>query len=71
MYGREIKIVFKDAAVLNLVNYFEYIMFGWGDSPAADYVVMSEKPDESFCPGVRLYFKYADMLRHPGHIFED
>ncbi|GHV14134.1 hypothetical protein FACS1894219_09840 [Clostridia bacterium] len=60
-------------------DYFEYIMFGWGDSEVGDYVVISEnsdceKGDEFFaqgtCAGVRFYFQYADLLRHPGCAFD-
>lgn len=51
-------------------DYFEYIMFGWGDSPIGDYVVMSEKPDSDFTPGVRFYFRWTDLIQHPGHVFD-
>lgn len=58
-------------------DFFEYIMFCWGDSMTGDYVVLSENfPGEdalekgSFDPGVRFYFRYADIIRHPGHVFD-
>lgn len=58
-------------------DYFEYIMFGWGDHLVGDYVVLSENfPSEedlskgNFNAGVRFYFRYKDIIRHPGHIFD-
>ncbi len=52
-------------------DFFEYIMmFLWGDILGGDLVVMSEKRDEPFSPGVRFYFRYTDILRHPGRVFD-
>ena len=55
-------------------DYFEYIMFCWGDNPTGDYVVLSENfPSEedlnngNFNPGVRFYFIYNDLMKHPGY----
>lgn len=68
----------RDSPWNDPADYFEYIMFGWGDSPVGDYVVLSETPEgeqgaddpERFMPGVRFYFRYADLLKHPGHVFD-
>ncbi|MDR0293980.1 MAG: hypothetical protein LBH95_07510 [Oscillospiraceae bacterium] len=58
-------------------DFFEYIMFCWGDNSTGDYVVLSENfPSEedlakgNFNPGVRFYFLYNDLKRHPGHAFD-
>jgi len=58
-------------------DYFEYIMFCWGDNPTGDYVVLSENfPSEddlangNFNAGVRFYFQYNVLIRHPGHRFD-
>jgi len=52
-------------------------MFCWGDNPTGDYVVLSENlPSEddlakgNFNPGVRFYFRYDDIIRHPKHVFD-
>ena len=61
-------------------DYFEYIMFAWGNCQAGDRLVMermlghfpSEKdlsPPE-FTPGVRFFFNYIEMIRHPNAVFE-
>lgn len=58
-------------------DFFEYIMFGWGDHLVGDYVVLSENfPNDqdlaegNFDAGVRFYIRYEDMIRHPGHTFD-
>lgn len=60
-------------------DYFEYIMFAWGNCQAGDRLVMERKlkrfPNEKdlsiyFTPGVRFYFKYDDLARHPNVIFD-
>ena len=60
-------------------DYFEYIMFAWGNCQAGDRLVMERKlgrfPDEKdlsegFTPGVRFFFRYNDLIRHPGAVFE-
>lgn len=65
----------------NLANdpadYFEYIMFTWGNCQAGDRLVMERelksfpnKEDLSlhFNPGVRFYFKYDKLIKHPNAI---
>ena len=58
-------------------DYFEYIMFAWGNCQAGDRLVMERKlkrfPDEKdlsedFTPGVRFYFKYDKLINHPGTV---
>lgn len=58
-------------------DFFEYIMFCWGDNMTGDYVVLSGNfPNEddllkgNFNPGVRFYLRYEDIIRHPGHTFD-
>lgn len=60
-------------------DYFDYIMFAWGNCQAGDRLVMERKlgrfPDErdlstGFVPGVRFYFRYDDLILHPGATFE-
>lgn len=60
-------------------DYFEYIMFAWGNCQAGDRLVMERKlkrfPDEKdlsvdFTPGVRFFFKYDEIIKHPNAVFE-
>lgn len=51
-------------------DFFEYIMFCWGSCIVGGYVIMSDSSGACFNPGVRFYFRYADLLRHPGHVFD-
>lgn len=58
-------------------DYFEYIMFAWGNCQAGDRLVMERSlerfPDEKdlsvgFHPGVRFYFQYDKLITHPNAI---
>ncbi|MBO5043231.1 MAG: hypothetical protein J6D87_09720 [Clostridia bacterium] len=58
-------------------DYFEYIMFTWGNCQAGDRLVMERtlgrSPNESdlsiyFNPGVRFYFRYEQLLSHPNAV---
>lgn len=60
-------------------DYFDYIMFSWGNCTAGDRLVMERKLggppgegdlSERFEPGVRFYFYYEDLLNHPGYAFD-
>ena len=60
-------------------DYFTYIMLAWGNCQAGDRLVMERKlgrfPDEKdlsedFTPGIRFYFRYEDLARHPGRVFD-
>ena len=58
-------------------DYFEYIMFAWGNCQAGDRLVMERMlkraPDENdlsagFQPGVRFYFRYDRLAAHPNAV---
>lgn len=60
-------------------DYFEYIMFTWGNCTAGYRLVMerylSRNPtddelENKLIPGIRFYFKYNDMIRHSGYVFD-
>lgn len=60
-------------------DYFEYIMLAWGNCQAGDRLVMERKlgrfPDEydlsiGLTPGVRFYFRYEELVKHPGRVFD-
>lgn len=60
-------------------DYFEYVMLAWGNCQAGDRLVMERKlgrfPDEKdlsvhFTPGIRFYFRYDDLAKHPGMVFD-
>ena len=55
-------------------DYFEYVMFTFGNCTAGDNLVMErelgrlptqKELTEMFRPGVRFYFRYADLSSHP------
>ncbi len=69
----------KRNAANDPADYFEYIMFSWGNCQAGDRLVMERKlgrfPNvkdlsEDFNPGIRFYFKYDELISHPNAIFE-
>ncbi len=60
-------------------DYFEYIMFAWGNCQAGDRLVMERSlgrfPNEfdlgeGFTPGVRFFFRYGEIIKHPDAVFE-
>ena len=60
-------------------DYFQYIMFAWGNCQAGDRLVNERRlgrfPDErdlseGFVPGIRFCFRYEDLIRHPYAVFE-
>lgn len=60
-------------------DYFDYIMFAWGNCQAGDRLVMERKlgrfPDEKdlsegFTPGVRFFFRYDELICHPNAVSE-
>lgn len=60
-------------------DYFEYIMFAWGNCQAGDRLVMERKhgrfPNETdlstnFTPGIRFYFKYDEIIKQEGAVFD-
>lgn len=61
------------------LDYFHYVMFSWGNCQAGDRLVMERKlkrsptPEEmgvGFTPGVRFYFRYEDLERHPQKVHD-
>jgi hypothetical protein len=69
----------KRNAANDPADYFEYIMFAWGNCQAGDRLVMERAlghfPNEEdlsvyFKPGVRFYFKYDELIKHPKAIFD-
>ena len=61
-------------------DYFDYIMFAWGNCQAGDRLVMerllgNKQPtefdlSEGFKPGVRYYFKYNIIASHKDFLFD-
>lgn len=60
-------------------DYFEYIMFAWGNCQAGDRLVMERLlgrfPNEEdlstgFQPGIRFFFPYDVLKKHPGTVFD-
>ena len=60
-------------------DFFDYIMFSWGNCQAGDRLVMERKlgrsPNEHelqerFTPGVRFFFRYDDIAACPGYVFD-
>ena len=69
----------KRNATNDPADYFEYVMFAWGNCQAGDRLVMERKlgrfPDEKdlstdFTPGIRFYFKYDHIKTHPNAVFD-
>jgi len=59
------------------MDFFNYIMFTWGNCQAGDQLVMERNlgrfPNENdltknFTPGVRFYFQYEGIIKHPGYV---
>ncbi|MBR3904931.1 MAG: hypothetical protein IKJ51_04405 [Clostridia bacterium] len=60
-------------------DYFHYVMLSWGNCQAGDRLVMERKlgrfPEEKdlserFTPGVRFYFNFDRLTRHPNAVFD-
>lgn len=69
----------KRNAANDPADYFEYVMFGWGNCQGGDRLVMERElgrfPDEEdlsvrFKPGVRFYFQYDELAKHPSRVFD-
>lgn len=69
----------KRNAANDPVDYFEYIMFAWGNCQAGDRLVMERElgrfPNEEdlstyFRPGIRFYFRYDELIKHPDATFD-
>jgi hypothetical protein len=66
-------------AAVDPADYFDYVMFAWGNCQAGDRLVMERLLDrlpgdddvgKDFAPGVRFYFRYDDIIRHPQYVFD-
>jgi len=75
--GNQLAFEKRDSLWNDPPDFFEYIMFNWGNCKYGEYVIMSEYLDDPsdeafgrFNPGVRFYFRYEDILGHPGHTFD-
>ncbi len=60
-------------------DFFDYVMFAWGNCQAGDRLVMERKLkrfptekdlSENFTPGVRFFFRYEKIKNHPNVTFE-
>ncbi len=60
-------------------DYFEYIMFAWGNCQAGDRLVTERRlgrfPNDrdlsvDFTPGIRFYFDYRKLQKHPQAIYD-
>lgn len=60
-------------------DYFDYVMFAWGNCQAGDRLVTERRlgrfPDEQdlsgdFMPGVRFFFRYENLIHHPDAVFD-
>lgn len=72
--GEELALEARSAAG-DPPDYFDYVMFTFGNCTAGDKLVMErtlgrkpsqEELNEEFKPGVRFYFRYNDLIKHPG-----
>ena len=74
--GNELSEESRNAAK-DTSDYFEYIMFTWGNCFAGDSLVMERGlggadpskhfSGEKFKPGVRFYFRYEDIINHKNY----
>lgn len=60
-------------------DYFNNVMFAWGNCQAGDRLVMERKlgrfPNDDdlssgFEPGVGFFFRYSDIVNHPNAVFD-
>ncbi len=74
MSGEDLAIEARNAAG-DPPDYFDSVMFTFGNCTAGDRLVMErtlgrmpslEDLNEEFKPGVRFYFRYTNLVRHPG-----
>lgn len=69
----------KRNAARDPADYFDYVMLAWGNCQAGDRLVMERLlgrfPGEEdlslrFRPGVRFYFRYDELEKHPNRVFD-
>ena len=79
--GLSAEILMKESrnAAKDPADYFDYIMFSWGNCQAGDRLVMERKlkrfPNEddlsiNFTPGIRFYFRYDKIIKHPEAVID-
>jgi hypothetical protein len=60
-------------------DYFDYIMFGWGNCQAGDRLVTErtlgrfpteDELEHALIPGVRFFFRYETLAAHPNAVFD-
>lgn len=60
-------------------DYFDYIMFAWGNCQAGDRLVTertlgrfptAEELEHALIPGVRFFFRYETLAAHPNAVFD-
>ena len=60
-------------------DYFQYIMFSWGNCQSGDRLVTERRLgrfpsdndlDADFVPGVRFFFRYDELIKHDNAVFE-
>jgi len=71
--GHELSAEQRNAAK-DTPDYFDYVMFTWGNCFGGDSLVMERSLDganpsehfsgKNFKPGVRFYFKYDEIINH-------
>jgi len=74
----QLKLESRNAAK-DPADYFEYLMLSWGNCQAGDRLVMERKLEREpsgedlssgFTPGVRFFFKYDKLVKHPSSVFD-
>lgn len=69
----------KRNAANDPTDFFEYVMFSWGNCQAGDRLVMERKLNrmpskddlsKGFTPGIRFYFKYDQIIKHPNAVID-
>jgi len=77
----------KRNAACDPADYFDYIMFAWGNCIAGDSLVtersfvkihdrlpnqaeLNDANKKNLITGIRFYFRYEDIIKHPGYVFD-
>ena len=79
--GLPAEVLQKEArnAAHDPADYFDYVMFAWGNCQAGDRLVMERKlgrfPNDEdlsvhFTPGIRFCFRYEVLIHHPDVVFD-
>jgi hypothetical protein len=76
--AEELRLEARNAAK-DPADYFEFLMLSWGNCQAGDRLVMERKLEREpskkdlskwFTPGVRFFFKYDELIKHPNAVFD-